>query len=133
MKIIIDADHGIYGRLCSYAAKQVLEGNEVVVVNSEKCVMTGKKEKIIEKYKKLRAKGGHSRKGPKYSKISSRILKKGIRGMLPDHRKGVGKKAFSNIRCYEGVPEKFANEKKIKMIKPKNDKYVDLKELSLRL
>ena len=75
-KIIIDAEGGIFGRLCSFSAQKALEGNEVIIVNSEKAIITGNRSDIINKYKTLRKKGGTSRKGPKYSKIPSMILNK---------------------------------------------------------
>jgi large subunit ribosomal protein L13 len=132
-KIIIDAELAPYGRLCSYIAKKALEGNEIIVVNSEKAIMSGNKKGIIEKYKNLRAKGGHSLNGPKYSRLCYKILKRGVRGMLPDHRKGIGKQAIQNVKCYNGIPEEFS---KIKMEKIKNRvyrNYISLKELSEKL
>jgi len=132
-RIIINGDGAIYGRLCSYAAKQALEGNEIIVVNSEKVVITGNKNSIIKRVQEVRAKGGSSRKGPKHSRFTYRILKKGIRGMLPDHRRGIGRKAFKRIMCYDGVPKEFEGQKMIKTGKLKHDKYIELKELSRKL
>lgn len=132
-KIIIDAENGIFGRLCSFAAKKALEGNEIVIVNSEKAVMTGNKKDIIEKYNTLRKKGGTSLKGPKYSKIPYMMLKRGIRGMLPDHRRGQGKQAFSRIRCYSKVPTEFEGQKMIKAGHTKPKKFILLKELSEKI
>lgn len=130
---IINAEGGSFGRICSYAAKQALEGNEIVVVNSEKAIITGNKKDVIEKYKDLRAKGGFSLKGPKISRISYRLLKRGIRGMLPDHRKGIGKSAFEKIKCYNGVPKEFEESEKVRFKGPNHNKYIKLKELSERL
>jgi len=133
VKIIIDADMGIFGRLCVFAAKKALEGDEVVIVNSEKAVITGNKKNIIEKYKILRDKGGTSLKGPKYSKIPYMMLKRGIRGMLPDHRRGQGKLAFSRIRCYNKLPTEFEGQKMIKAGHAKPKKFITLKELSEKI
>ena len=70
MKVIIDADKAVYGRLCSYSAKRALEGDEVIIVNCENAIITGRKEKVIEKYKTLRKKGqgNNPRKKIHYSK-----------------------------------------------------------------
>jgi|TARA_Y100000310_G_C20658422_1_gene803280 ribosomal protein uL13 len=133
VKIIIDASQGIFGRLCGFAAKKALEGDEVIIVNSEKAIITGNKKDIIQKYKVLRAKGGTSLKGPKYSRYPYLMLKRGIRGMLPDHRKGQGKKAFARIKCYNNVPKEFEGQKMIKAGHAKPKKYIELKELSERL
>jgi len=132
MKIVIDGGGAVYGRLCSYCAKKALEGEDIIVLNSDKVIITGNKEDTIKKYAKIRDKGGHSLKGPKYSKVTFRMLKRGIRGMLPDHRRGIGKKAFSKIKCYDGIPKEFEGEKMINF-KTKKSKYIDLKELSKKL
>ena len=68
-KIIIDANGAIFGRLCGFAAKTALKGEEVIIVNCEKALITGNKKNIIEKYKKLREKGKSSQKSPKYVRI----------------------------------------------------------------
>ena len=40
-KIIIDAEGEIRGRVASFAAKQALQGNEIVILNSEKALVSG--------------------------------------------------------------------------------------------
>ena len=132
-KIIINGDLASYGRLCSHAAKRALEGDEIIIVNSENVAMSGNKKEIIQKYSTLKLKGGHSRKGPKYSRIVYKMLKRGIRGMIPDYRKGIGKQAFSRIKCYEGIPEELKNEEIKKFPKITAMKYIKLKELSEKL
>lgn len=132
-KTIIDATGSIFGRLCSFAAKKALEGNEVIIVNSEKTAITGNKQNIIEEYGEIRKKGGHSLKGPKYSRVPYKMLKRGIRGMLPDFRKGIGKQAFKRIKCYDGIPKEFENKRTIKMPILKKVKYIGLEELSERI
>jgi len=132
-KIIIDASGHAFGRICSFAAKQALEGSEVVIINSEKAIITGNKKDIIAKYKVLRAKGGFSQKGPKVSKTPLKILKRGVRGMLPDHRKGQGKEAFKRVRCYEGLPEEYKDKEHVKLKTKKPTKFMVLKELSEKL
>ncbi len=132
-KIIINAEGAIFGRLCSYAAKKSLEGREVIILNSEKVLITGNKNEIIQRYHSIVQKGGHSLKGPKYSRNPYQMLKRGIRGMLPDFRGGQGKQAFNRIKCYEGVPKEFENEKMMKINALKKLKYIVLKELSERI
>ncbi len=132
-EIIIDANEAIFGRLCSYAAKQALEGNDVIIVNCENAIISGNKKDIIKKHQILKAKGGFSQKGPRYSKIAYKILKRGIRGMLPDHRKGIGRIAFKRVICYDKIPEELRNKKMIKMKKIKHDKYIKLEELCNKL
>jgi len=132
-KIIINGTGAVFGRICSFAAKKALEGNEIIILNSEKTIISGNKKDIISKYKEIKAKGGHSQKGPKYSNIPYKMLKRGIRGMLPDHRRGIGKQALLNIKCYDGIPKEFENEKMIQINAPLKNKYIELKELSEKI
>ncbi len=128
-KLIIDAEGAIFGRLCSYAAKQALNGKEIAIINSEKAIITGNRKDILERYQRLRALGGTARKGPFYPKSSYMTLKRGIRGMLPDHRKGIGKQAFQKIKCYDGIPEDLKGHKAIKLKMQEKNKYIELKNI----
>ena len=128
-KIIINAEGGSFGRICSYAAKQALEGNEIVIVNSEKAVISGNQTLSIQKYRESKQKGGSSLKGPKYINVAYRILKRGIRGMLPDHREGQGKLAFARVKCHNGVPEEFKDKEMEKVQGSRSNKYITLQEL----
>ena len=132
-RIIIDGNGAVFGRICSFTAKKALEGNEVIIVNSEKTIMTGNKKDTIAKYSSIRKKGGHSQKGPKLSNVPHRILKRAIRGMLPDHRKGQGKETLKRIKCYDGIPEEFKEEKMMKVNAPKKLKFMELKELASKI
>ncbi len=132
-RIIIDGNGAVFGRICSFTAKKALEGNEVIIVNSEKTIMTGNKKDTIAKYSSVRKKGGHSQKGPKLSNVPHMILKRAIRGMLPDHRKGQGKETLKRIKCYDGIPEEFKEEKMMKVNAPKKLKFMELKELANKI
>jgi large subunit ribosomal protein L13 len=129
-KQIINGEGEIFGRLCSYCAKQALEGSEIIIVNCEKSIISGDKNGIVQKYRDLRAKGGHSRKGPNHSKASEMLMKKAIRGMLPDFRWGEGRAAFRRIKCYVGIPKEFEGQKFIKLKTNKPNRYVELKDVS---
>ena len=132
-QIIIDAENAVFGRLCSYAAKKALEGNDVVVVNSDKAIITGNRQNVIEKYDTLRKKGGHSLKGPRHINKADMIMKRAIRGMLPDHRWGQGRMALRKVMCYNGIPAEFSG-KEIKKINAENKvKFITLKELADRI
>lgn len=131
--MIIDATNATVGRLASFIAKKALEGNKVSVVNCEKAILSGNKKMLIEKYKKLRNKGGSAQKGPYFPRSSEKILKRIIRGMLPNYRKGRGKEALKRVKCYLGAPKEFENEKTIKTGKLKKEPYIELKELCERI
>jgi len=102
MKIVYDGDGARVGRIGSVVAKELLKGKEVFVINSENAVVSGSKKRIIEKIQAKRAMGrGGSMKGPKISKLSDRLLKRMIRGMLPWDRTR-GREAFKRLRCFVG-------------------------------
>lgn len=111
IKIVIDANNAVLGRLASYVAKQALLGKEVSVVNCEKAIVSGTRKVIVSKYHILRTKGGSSLKGPKFPSMPAMIVKRTVRGML-SHKEGRGAAAFKKIRCYEGIPKELAESKK---------------------
>lgn len=129
MKIFIDGKSAVVGRLGSYAAKELLKGNEVVVINSEEAIISGNKKDILEKVFVLRKKGGNSLKGPKISKLPERFLKRKIRGMLP-WDKPKGQAAYKRLRCYVGDSLKDDEKKNVKKLEHKKPaKYMTIKQI----
>jgi len=126
MKIIIDATNATLGRLASYAAKQALLGKEVIIINSEKAIITGKKKDILGKYLDRRKKHGASLKGPIFPKTSERILKRAIRGMLPKNIRGM--LALKKVKCYKAGMN-VEKEKIIKAGKAKKRKIVKIEDI----
>jgi large subunit ribosomal protein L13 len=129
MKKIIDGTNAILGRLASYAAKQALLGEEIVILNCDKVIITGNKANIKENFEGKRKKIGSGQKGPKHSRLAYMIVKRSIRGML-SHRQKRGKDALGRIRCYDGVPEEFKDSKKITSGKEKNMKFIHVEEIT---
>ena len=129
--IVIDAENAASGRLASFVAKKLLQGETVAIVNSEKAVITGSRKNIQEKYLRLRKIGGSAVKGPFFPSSSEKILKRMIRGMLP-YKKSRGSQALKRVKCYNGIPKEFESAKKIKSGKSKA-KATTLKELSRKL
>jgi len=130
MNKIIDGKNAILGRLASYVAKELIKGETIVIVNSEQVKISGNKQNIKDHFEKKRSKVGSGQKGPKHSRLSDRIVKRSIRGMIPNHRKGRGKQAFERVKCYIGVPKEFGNSKKISFEEKFKGKYIQVKELS---
>lgn len=129
-KITIDATDTVLGRLASYATKQALLGKTVTIVNCEEAIIKGERRMIINEYKALVYRGGHSLKGPFHIKRSSeRLVKRTIRGML-DYKYKRGEDAFKRIMCYDGVPKEFEADKKISIKTPTLRKTYKLKELA---
>jgi len=127
---IIDGKNAVLGRLASYAAKESLKGEEINIVNCEQIIITGNKRDIEADIQKRREMIGSGQKGPHISRTSEKIVKRAIRGMLPDHRTGRGKEAFKKIKCYVGVPAEFKDAKKISFHNEDKLKYIQVKEIS---
>ena len=107
--MIIDAKDTILGRLGTYAAKQLLLGNKVDVINCEECVISGRKFATLNEYiRRLHRKA--PTKGPFFYRRPDMFVKRTIRGMLP-FKRARGRDAFKNIKCHIGIPEKLQNEK----------------------
>ncbi|OPY48759.1 MAG: 50S ribosomal protein L13 [Methanosaeta sp. PtaU1.Bin060] len=134
--IVVDATGLVMGRLASVAAKSLLAGDEVRIVNAEKAVITGKKESIFGDYGTSRLRGTRER-GPYFPRRPEMILKRTVRGMLP-YKMRRGRDALSRLRIYVGVPRELkgaALEQPdgARMRDASNDKYVELGTLSKRL
>jgi large subunit ribosomal protein L13 len=102
--ILIDGNEKIMGRIAAIAAKKLLEGEKVVIVNAEKVIVSGKREVIINEFDK-KVKTGGLRKGPYFPRTPDRIMRRVVRGMLPYARKSSGKTAYGNLTVYIGVPK----------------------------
>ena len=107
--MIIDAKDSILGRVSTYAAKQILLGDTVDVINCEQCVISGKKEAILANYHR-KLKRGAPNKGPFFYRRPDAMVKRTIRGMLP-WKRSRGRDAYKLVKCHVGVPESLKNEK----------------------
>ena len=121
-KIIIDGENAVLGRLGTHTVKELLRGSEVVIINSEKVLISGNKDVVVEEAKRIRKMGNcGSMKGPKLSVLADRFLKRKIRGMLP-WDKPHGKNAFKRLRCFVGngplTAEELKNAKKLNHQRP---------------
>ena len=129
--IIIDGTMSPMGRVASFAAKKALQGEEIKVVNCNKIIITGNKKTTKREFQERRSRHGSSQKGPILNKSSSeKIVKRAIRGMLPDHREGRGRDAFKRIRCYNEVPTEFIETEKVIIEKGMKKKFGYVKEFT---
>jgi large subunit ribosomal protein L13 len=127
---IIDGKNAVLGRLASYVAKESLKGEEINVINCEQIIITGNRKFIEKDFQEKRERTGSGQKGPKISRDSEKIVKRAIRGMLPDHREGRGREAFKRIKCYAGIPPEFKDSKKISFNNEDKLKYIQVKGIS---
>jgi large subunit ribosomal protein L13 len=134
MTTVIDADGNVLGRLCTSVAKRILNGEEVVVVNAEKAIVTGNKEDILAQYKQKKDRGKVIH-GPFYPRRADLILKRTVRGMLPWDRPK-GRDAYRLLKVYVGVPKELEAAEKVKLMGATNlsrDRYITLSEVSEHL
>lgn len=127
---VIEGKGVVLGRLASFVAKESLKGEEVSIVNCGDVIITGNQKTTEREFAEKRSRFGHSQKGPKHPATSEKIVKRAIRGMLPNFRVGRGKVAFKKIRCYVAVPKELENIKPISISKEKKIKYSEVKNFT---
>lgn len=119
---IVNGDGLILGRMCSSVAKRLLKGEQVVVVNAEKIIVSGKKKSKVAEAKEFLEVGAPER-GPFHSRRPDRIVSKTVRGMVPWHQPK-GKVAYKRLKVYMGVPEELKGQPM------ETDKYAQASKLS---
>jgi len=131
IKIYLDGNGAVLGRIGSMACKELLKGKEVVIINAEKSIITGSTENVIGDISAWKKLGGKGLKGPKVPRTCDRLMKRMIRGMLPwDRTKG--RDAWDRLRCFIGNGPLTAEElKQVQKIESKRPlKFVTLAEVS---
>lgn len=127
---IIDGKDAVLGRLASLVVKDALKGEEIAIVNCGEIIITGGKVSIKKEFLRKRNMVGHSQKGPRHPRANEKIVKRAIRGMLPNFRWGRGRQAWKRIMCYSGIPKEFEG-KKIETIKTeKRNKFSRVRDFS---
>jgi large subunit ribosomal protein L13 len=133
MTTIIDANGLTLGRLSTNAAKRLIKGEEITIINSEKAIISGKKTSLKNIYTHKREQGTY-RKGPFFPRTPDQIVKRTIRGMIP-YQKSHGRAAFKKLKCYIGIPKEFEGKKfeTLKEAKKQPVDYMTIEELSRSL
>ena len=132
---IYDAENQILGRFASVLAKELIKGEKIIVVNSEKAVLSGNPDSKTEFYFQ-RMQRGDPIHGPFFPKQPNEIFRRTVRGMLPwDRTKG--RDAFKNLKVFVGVPEEFKDKtfEKVAVADANKlkTKYITLEEISLAI
>merc|ERR1712026_180433 len=124
--VVIDGRGHLMGRLASVVAKNILNGNKVVVVRCEGINQSGNfyrnKLKVL-KFLRLRCNVKPSR-GPFHFRAPSKMFWRTVRGMVP-HKTERGKDAMKRLQTFEGVPPPY--DKKKRMVVPSALKVLRLK------
>lgn len=126
--MIVDADKAILGRLASRVSRDLLRGQEIVVINIEKSVVSGRPNMVVDRFlEKIHR--GDAHKGPFYPKYPDRIFRRMIRSMVP-YKKQRGKDALRKLKVYIGNPENLHGERLAKTSEYLRTKYISLHDLS---
>jgi large subunit ribosomal protein L13 len=128
---VIDAEGRVLGRLAVEIAQLARSGEEIAIINSERAVITGRKEAVFQRYLQRRQRGSPQH-GPFFPRGPEGIVRRAIRGMV-GYQSPEGKKAFARVKAYTGVPEEFKAQKAEKLGKGVEDlkcEFVLIGELS---
>ncbi|MGL4183634.1 MAG: 50S ribosomal protein L13 [Metamycoplasmataceae bacterium] len=123
----IDAEGLVLGRVATLAATylrgknkptftpNIDMGDNIVIINAEKIILTGNKEKDKIYYSHSLYPGGLKTTSPSElrSKKPVRILEKAIKGMLPHNK--LGSKQYRNLYVYEGPIHNQEAQKPMKL------------------
>ncbi len=112
--IVIDGRGHLVGRLASTIAKELLNGQRVVVVRAEDLEFSGPMYHAEIKLKNFRAKRTNTNpeKGPFNVKTPSGYLKRIVRGMIP-HKTKRGTAAMLRLKVFEGIPHPYDRKKRM--------------------
>lgn len=118
--ILVDAEGLVLGRLASEVAKilrgknkpvftpHVDCGDNVIVINAEKVVLTGKKMSDKQYVRHSGYPGGQRFQNPLeiLAKYPERLVEKAVKGMLPKNK--LGRKLYGNLHVVIGSEHKYA-------------------------
>ncbi|MBN2228981.1 MAG: 50S ribosomal protein L13 [Candidatus Thorarchaeota archaeon] len=128
---VYDAEEMVVGRLGAKVAKAALMGNNVVIVNVEKAIITGDRRAVIEAFKEKRniRTSSNPVRGPFHERRPDMMVRRMIRGMLPWPRpRGVD--AYKRIKVFIGVPERYKDAEKIVL---EDSRYRSMKSKFIRV
>lgn len=112
--MIIDGKDLVLGRLASFVAKQLLGGEQVIIVNAAQVVISGRREATFDAYDAwLETRNlANPRKGPFHFRHPEELVRRAVRGMLP-FDKSRGRTAFRHLCVYKGIPRELSGKEMI--------------------
>lgn len=125
-EIIIDGRNHLMGRLASIVAKELLNGQKVVVVRCEQILKSGSlfRSKLKRQEQMHHRCNTNPRRTATHWKSPSRIFWKVLRGMTP-HKTPRGAAAMGRLKVFEGIP--FPYDQKKRMVIPQALKVLRMK------
>ncbi|KAJ4406453.1 60S ribosomal protein L16A [Didymella pomorum] len=113
--IVIDGKGHLLGRLASTVAKQLLNGQKIVVVRCEALNISGEFFRAKLKYSAFMRKQTRfnpTRGGPFHFRAPSKMFWRTVRGMIP-HKTARGNAAMERLKTFEGVPPPYDKKKRV--------------------
>mgnify|MGYP001079559485 CR=1 FL=1 len=121
--VLIDAENMVLGRLATEVARMLRGknkpeftphvdcGDNVIVINAEKVVLTGNKMTDKEYFRHTGYPGGQRIQSPQQilAKYPERLVEKAVKGMLPKTK--LGRAIFRNLHVVVGPEHKFEAQK----------------------
>ncbi|GFR44024.1 hypothetical protein Agub_g5180 [Astrephomene gubernaculifera] len=112
--VVIDGRAHMLGRLASVVAKQILGGQQIVVVRCEEITISGGLVRQKMKYDRFLRKRMNTNptRGPFHFRAPSRVFWRTVRGMIP-HKTPRGAAALERLKAFEGVPTPYDKVKRL--------------------
>ncbi|KAG9591154.1 AMP dependent synthetase and ligase, partial [Aureobasidium melanogenum] len=113
--IVIDGKGHLLGRLASTVAKQLLNGQKIVVVRCEALNISGEFFRAKLKYQaflRKQTRYNASRGGPWHYRAPSKMFWRTVRGMIP-HKTARGAAALERLKTFDGVPPPYDHKKRM--------------------
>ena len=113
-EVIIDAKGHMMGRMAAMVAKELLNGQRVVIVRAEEALLSGllftRRVKFLEFLNKI-SNTNPRHGGPYHFRAPARMIWRAIKGMLP-RKTQRGKAALERVKVFEGIPFPYSNRKR---------------------
>lgn len=113
-EVVIDGRGHLVGRLASKIAKEILNGQRVVVVRCELLQKSGSLFRNKLKFQEFlnKTRNTNPRKGHIHFRTPSRIFWRTVRGMLP-HKTPKGSAALGRLKVFDGIPFPYDQKKRV--------------------
>jgi large subunit ribosomal protein L13Ae len=113
-EIVVDGRAHMFGRLASIVAKEIMNGQKVVIVRAERINISGSlfrnKLKYMEFLNKTR--NANPRRGHVHYRSPARMFWRAVRGMLK-HKSNRGMEALGRMKIFEGIPYPYDHKKRM--------------------
>lgn len=125
-EVVIDGRGHLVGRLASKVAKELLNGQRIVVVRCEALLKSGSLFRNKLQFQEFlgKTRNTNPRKGHVHFRTPSRIFWRAVRGMMP-HKTPKGSAALGKLKVFDGIP--FPYDQKRRMVVPDALKVLRLK------